>query len=210
MRNHVVYAQIDEALRAGGLDSVGGGWRGSGRMWKEDGSGCFLYIDKQDIPYNFQQTCKNMWRVKRMPLWEGKQELFTGVSDPENTMVFKFRVQMRQPYSVKIQFLQRVVVVRRYEEQGRMILIWRTLAEGDGIFAGMHADETGWSVVTPSTGTSKPETVLRVCIRHIPMNLRSVRSCQPRPRLFTTMVLDNGTDEASKFALTLEKLLHEE
>ncbi|OWY97595.1 hypothetical protein PHMEG_00031838 [Phytophthora megakarya] len=206
-----IYSQLDETRYAEDLDSVGEDMRSYVRTWKEDGSGRFLYVNKQNIPFNFQQTCKSLWRVENLPDWRGGQEPFAGVSDPENTMAVKFRIGSGLESDLTV--LQRVVVVRRYQERDRMVIIWRSFAEGQGLYAGMHADETGWSVVTPLKGEPKAETrsrsSLKTCIRHIPMHLNGANNQHPVARRFTSLVLDTRANESSKFLLALEKFLRE-
>ncbi|KAF1779832.1 hypothetical protein GQ600_16579 [Phytophthora cactorum] len=50
----------------------------------------------------------------------------------------------------------------------RVVIVWRKFTEGEGVYAGMHSDETGWNIVRPSSDGAG--TVMESIIRYVPMS----------------------------------------
>ncbi|GMF65941.1 unnamed protein product [Phytophthora lilii] len=164
-----IYAKTDEVLRGCGLNLTGQDQVQSKRMWnKADRAGFFLFMDNQTMPFDFKEACQTLWYSALLPHRQEDRKVFDGVDDPENTAAFKFRVSNRLATGQVVSVVQRVVT-RRYLEEGRMVLVWQSLMEGEGMFIGMQAGETGWDVLTPSMDASKPGTVMRTCISHTPV-----------------------------------------
>jgi hypothetical protein len=201
------YAQTDEALRSYGLDATDASWDRPRRHWKEDGeTGCYLYADKYAMPYNFEQICRHTWYVAQMPHRQEDRERFDVVDDPENTSAFKFRVTTCLHSGRKVSLLQRAVV-RRYVQDNRSVIVWRSFTEGEGMFAGMHADESGWCVSIPLSNSPEPSTLLLTMMRHVPMYFSTKPLQAPDAKQFTGLVLDTGTEDATEISSRLEKLI---
>ncbi|ETO60309.1 hypothetical protein F444_21464 [Phytophthora nicotianae P1976] len=202
----VIYSQTDKALHAISLESTSKDWDAPRQTWKEDSkTGCYLYMSHQTISSDFKETCAVLWQVAYMTHRQENREVFCAV-DPENTVAIKFRITTRLNSGRIASVLQRVVT-RRYQEDGRMILAWRSFAEGEGIFTDMYADETGWCAATP---LSKHETLLRICMRHVPMHFRGVTTNKPEVDQFKNLVLDTGSNDVFEVTTRLESLLLQE
>ncbi|OWZ13309.1 hypothetical protein PHMEG_00013383 [Phytophthora megakarya] len=65
-----------------------------------------------------------------------------------------------------VSVLQRLVA-RRFIEQDRIVCIWKTYTEGEGIFHGMHSNQTGWSSIRSLA--DRPGTLGEVCVRQFPV-----------------------------------------
>eukprot|EP00644_Phytophthora_capsici_P002618 jgi/Phyca11/105637/e_gw1.11.620.1 len=89
-------------------------------------------------------------------------------------------------------------VARRYLEADKMVVVWKTFTEGEGMFAGMHADECGWCLSTPSSITSKPSTLMRTVIRHVPMHFDATLAKEPAAGQFTGLLLTAGSEDATE------------
>lgn len=94
------------------------------------------------------------------------------------------------------------VVTRRYQDNGRMVLVWQSLMEGEGMFTGIRAGETGWDVLTPS----KDGTLIQTCISHTPMNFDAIELQKPRLKQFTGMVLESVAGDGIEIMKDFEKL----
>ncbi|KAH7468674.1 hypothetical protein KRP22_011879 [Phytophthora ramorum] len=203
------YAQVDEVLRLYGLESTDAEWSGPRQQWKQhDADGYYVFTDKHVMPFDFQQVCAFAWRVAQMHHRQDDRESFSGVTDSDSIAAFKFRVTKRLKSGSTVSVLQRSAT-RRYAEDGRSIVVWRSFTEGEGMFTGMHADECGWCVSVPLSGTAEPRTLIRTIMRHVPMHFSSKLE-QPDTKQFTGVVLDTGTEDATEIISRLEGLLLQE
>lgn len=109
-------------------------------------------------------------------------------------------------YELRINF-----TMRRYREQanGKMIIVWRTLTIGDGAFAGMDADETGWMMVHPQRAKFPEEdsgaTVMQICMRIIPMFAEP--PSLTKTRQFTETLMQCGDNGLMNMAQIMESVL---
>ncbi|GMF13422.1 unnamed protein product [Phytophthora lilii] len=109
-------------------------------------------------------------------------EKIEGPGIPENTIVLKLPIKGPGGNS-----LVQHSILRRYNEENRLVVVWRKFTEGEGIFAGMHSDETGWCIVrsSPSCEDGSPGTVLESVIRFVPINFSAAAACGPLLKQFT-------------------------
>ncbi|KAE8907199.1 hypothetical protein PF005_g15175 [Phytophthora fragariae] len=183
---HALYAQTDGVLHDCGLDAVVEDADDSKQTWtRNTKSGHFQFTDRHVVPFGFHETCHSRWIVAHMLHRQEDRQLHDKMEDDENTVALKFRVATPFTSGKVASVLQRIVI-RRYEEDERLVIVWRSFMEGEGIFTGMHADETGWGVVTPS-GSSV--------------------AMEPVAKRFTGVVLDSGAENNSEITNALEKLL---
>ncbi|GMF12988.1 unnamed protein product [Phytophthora lilii] len=202
-----LYAKTDEALAKYGLDSTDATWSAPRKQWAEDGNtGYFVYTDKYVMPFAYEQISKVSWGVAQMHHRQEDREEFDGVENPENTSAFKFRVSTILNSGRKTSVLQRAVV-RRYLEEGRSIIAWRSFTEGEGMFTGMHADEYGWCITVPVPDSPEPSALIRTMMRSVPMHFSSKHVRESDAKQFTGLVLDSGTEDATEIASRLERLL---
>ncbi|KAG6587173.1 uncharacterized protein IUM83_03060 [Phytophthora cinnamomi] len=157
------------------------------------------------MPLHFDHACQTLWESGKLPHQQQNRQGFGDVEDPENTAAFTFRIANRLVTGGIVSAVQRVIT-RRYQEEGRMVLVWQSLMEGEGMFTGMRAGETGWDVLTPSTDASRPGTVIQTCISHTPMHFGAIGLHNPRSKQFTGMILELVAGDGIKIMKEFEKL----
>ncbi|KAK1946662.1 hypothetical protein P3T76_002214 [Phytophthora citrophthora] len=200
------YAQTDEALKRYGLDSIDASWDQPRRQWKEEGeTGYYIYTDKNIMPFDYELVYKQTWRVAQMHHRQQDREGYD-IGDPDNTAAFKFRVTHRLQSGRTVSALQRAVV-RRYLEDERSVVVWRSFCEGEGIFQGMHADESGWCISVPLPNAPEPSTLTRTMMRQVPMHFSSKATQEPDVNQFVGFVLGTGSEDALEISSRLEKLV---
>ncbi|OWY92158.1 hypothetical protein PHMEG_00038951, partial [Phytophthora megakarya] len=146
----------------------------------------YQHADRQTLPFNFIQTCHSMWHLAQLKHRQEDREIYEGL---ENTIALKFRVSNRR-MAETVSLLQRVVV-RRFQENNWVVVVWKVFTEGEGLFRGMHSDETGLCVARPSSSSAATGTILDTCFRHVPMHFSSSSSCTPVVNEFTDMYPHN-------------------
>ncbi|KAG6618320.1 uncharacterized protein IUM83_01334 [Phytophthora cinnamomi] len=171
---HTVYLQTDEVLSACGLETSAAP---SMTKQKDGSTDYYQHTDRQILPFKFKQVCHSMWHLAQLKHRQEDRQIYQGVEDPENTIALKFRITSRR-MGEKVSLLQRVVV-RRFQEINRVVLVWKMFTEGEGLFRGMHSDETGCN----ST------------------------SCTPLVNEFTNMVVSTGEEENQTVLKALEEML---
>lgn len=172
--------------------------------WERDGETfSFRYTSELEAPVDISQIGRRMWYLASLPHRQENRVAFVSLKDPENTTLLRFRVPISLSSGERTSILQRVVL-RRFEETHRTVFVWRSFAEGEGCFAGMHADETGWCVATQRPGN---KTLLHSFMRHVPMHLRRVATNTAATELFARVVLETGTDDAAQLTNMLANSL---
>ncbi|KAG7393996.1 hypothetical protein PHYBOEH_005951 [Phytophthora boehmeriae] len=199
---HAVYSQADRVIKECEAELSSGSI--SITKHKEGSTEYYQRTDRISLPFNFQQTCHSMWRMAYLKHRQVDREMYDGMEDPDNTIAMKFRVT-NQRMGETVSLLQRVVV-RRFAEPNRVVVVWKVFAEGEGVFRGMHSDETGWCIARPST-SSLSGTILDICDRQVPMHFSSSTSKEPVVNEFTQMVLSTGEEENLTAKAGLEKML---
>ncbi|OWZ03473.1 hypothetical protein PHMEG_00024790 [Phytophthora megakarya] len=201
-----VYSQTDETLLTWGMNSTEENWNTPLKMWSEDArTGNFHFRGKFTLPYDFQHICEYRWKAAHLIHRQKNRELYEHVIDQQNTVALKFRVSTRLTSGQTANVLHRIVF-RRYEEDNRMVLVWRLFTEGEGAFNGMHCDETGWGVATPAMNSSKVGTTIRTCVRNVPLHLGSKGQQQPIVAQFTNKLLEWGLENDEMTTTGLLKL----
>ncbi|KAG3136260.1 hypothetical protein C6341_g21460 [Phytophthora cactorum] len=106
------------------------------------------------MPSDFKEICRILWGAGQLPHRQENRQRFTDVEDPTNTAAFKFQISSRLSAGRAVSAVQRVVT-RRYQQEDRMVLVWQSIIEGEGMFTGMRAacgDTTLESMVKQFTG----------------------------------------------------------
>lgn len=201
------YAQTDDVLQGCELNSTDKDSSDSKQTWtRNTESRHFQFTDKHVVPFEFQGTCQSRWLVAHMLHRQEDRELYHKLDESERTVAIKFRITSRLESDKLASVLQRIAI-RRYEQDERMVIVWRAFMQGEGLFTGMHAEETGWGVATAFAGASKASTMLRTCIRSVPMHFSTVATHEPVAKQFTGVVLESGTVNNVEITNALENLL---
>lgn len=134
-----------------------------------------LYLDLQStsmIPFPFRRVCDVAWKAV--------QTLFEhGTRCPVNDGMGDSRVAVKLPSSfscndaVRYEDTDCLLVMQRYVEKKRMVLVWRTTCDDARQSESMVTDETGWCVfepIEPLAGASHMSgTLVRGCVHVIPI-----------------------------------------
>ncbi|KAF4043146.1 hypothetical protein GN244_ATG04625 [Phytophthora infestans] len=201
-----VYARTDKTLRACRLESTEANRNSPCESWDKDSkTGYFQFRGKVTLPFDFQDICRSMWQILHGLHQQDYQESYDAVDSPEDTLTRRVRRTIHLT-SGGIASILRRLVIRRYEADGRMVLVWRMFTEGEGIFTGMHADETGWGVATAVKG-SKTGTVLRTCVRNAPMHFSNTSARNHAVKQFGDELFEWGRENHEEARIGLERLL---
>ncbi|GAB9464532.1 hypothetical protein Gpo141_00001961 [Globisporangium polare] len=172
------FERLHQVLEAAGLDSAAMDATRSFQMkTMVSASGVVTpYTELTDTaitPFHPRLTAKAVWRSLR-DQYHQKRADYEPVKlwQSGNTFAVKCRYTFKtktdnneEPQEVH---LNCKIVLRKYvDEESRMVLVWRAQNEGEGDFAGVYADETGWSIMQPipgSCGYSSNGSVIHTCI----------------------------------------------
>ncbi|KAG7384946.1 hypothetical protein PHYPSEUDO_002092 [Phytophthora pseudosyringae] len=102
-------------------------------------------------------------------------ERYLNVEDPNNTVVARF-VARNVLNTGTIGQKQQQFIARRFVEDDRIVITWKFISEGDGIFSGMKVDETEWWRLLPSTDVAEAGTVVEMWTHRVPMQCRDLPS----------------------------------
>ncbi|KAL3664776.1 hypothetical protein V7S43_009956 [Phytophthora oleae] len=199
-----IYAQTDETFEKVSIDATHDNCATfTQAMASESGSTHFQYLDKRKFPACFTQTCSTV--VRSIDVHQkNDQQMYDGME--RHSSAYKFRVSTRLESGQNASVLLRVIN-RRYHEDCRMVTIWRAFAEGEGAFLGLHADEIGWAVLTPSI-EADGSSLMRRFARYVPMNFHSVEEAEDAvTKLFSKMVIDASTQNSEDLACRVDKWL---
>ncbi|KAK1946663.1 hypothetical protein P3T76_002215 [Phytophthora citrophthora] len=197
------YAQTDGVLAKHSLDDVS--WNDPRRQWVEDSAGYSIYAVKYLAPINFERSRDYMWYVAQLQHRQDDREHYASLKNSENTAAFKFRIATTLNSGRNGSMLLHAVA-RRYLEADKMVMVWKTFIEGEGMFTGMHADECGWCVLTPTSTTSEPNTLMRTIMRHVPMQFNVTSTKEPVAEQFKDLLLTAGSEDTIEIGNKLSKL----
>ncbi|KAH7465576.1 hypothetical protein KRP22_014321 [Phytophthora ramorum] len=203
-----VYSRTDDIFQACGLEEIPMMPYRLGPRMKQDGDK--EHIENLDVlllPFNFEQTCSAMWKSMVHVHRQQQRHQYAGIIDPENTFAVKFHLHCPREQGDPVEMTVHLVM-RRYLEAGRMVIIWRALSEGEGEFGGKHSDETGWCVVRANDSADEDSlfrTVMQTFVRFIPMNVAS--SSDGEREQFTKLVVASVEEDAEEIARMMDSLL---
>ncbi|KAG6603123.1 Mannan polymerase complex subunit mnn9 [Phytophthora cinnamomi] len=159
-----LYAKTSTVLSSCVLDKTTACWDDLKQQWREEGTSDFYtFVDVQIVPFGFKETSDTLWTVGRLLHRQEDRQAYHGLP---NTVAFKFRYTTQLKSGRVVSVLQRVVS-RRYDEDGKTVVVWRSFTEGEGMFTGMHADETGclpaeYVLIASIVENSKDVTLIEV------------------------------------------------
>jgi hypothetical protein len=119
--------------------------------------------DDRELPFNFYSVIDATWRA--MTAWHAggngtengwmTSHSFLGVERPEHTFAVRVGLQSESNARLPVYFSEKVVV-RRYIEPGRFVVVWLGSYDGEVELLGSRAVELGWIVVEqlPARGDS--------------------------------------------------------
>lgn len=184
------YARVDEVFQ--GFSTMEERVFNSVKRRESDGDVEYLqHLNKFTQPFSFEKTHKTLWEICQLKHRQHDRNEYKGLSDPKNSIVLRFRLIPELTTGELASVLQRYVM-RRYEEENRVVLVWKNHSEGEGVLSGMHSDETGWIYLQP--GLEEDSTEIGVCIRQVPMQFS----------------VSTSGDIAQEFRRVLQNYVHED
>ncbi|GMF34252.1 unnamed protein product [Phytophthora fragariaefolia] len=159
-------------------------------------------VGKSVTPFAYERVQIYVGRVCCMGARPGREKI-QGAWVPENTIIVKSRVNVPGVAGSLVQH----IITKKYNESNRVVVIWRKFTEGEGVFAGMHADETGWNIVRPSPSCKEGGTVLKSVTRFVPINFSSAASSSVIVKQFADTIIKVGQEECQSCMQTLEEML---
>ncbi|CAH0476893.1 unnamed protein product [Peronospora belbahrii] len=199
------YALVDEIYDN---DSMTDGLHSTVKRRELDGEiEYFEYRKKFTQPFQYNHTERTLWKLARLNHRQQDREEFEEVADPNDTIVVRFRLVQTLTCGSTVSVLQRNVV-RRFVENNRTVHVWKTHSEGEGIFRGMHSDETGWVFLQPSLDHETTEVMM--CVRQAPMKLIISNASDARIEEFHEILQRSVSDDMFEITSELDKLLLED
>ncbi|KAG7388224.1 hypothetical protein PHYBOEH_007980 [Phytophthora boehmeriae] len=204
----LLYSQTDQVVRHASLKMSSPMELNLTRKCK---GGCeyFESANATTVPFGFEQTVKAMSSLMLSDWGEGFDKKI--VKKPDCTIGYIYE----EDYHLKTGEIAKLGVStasRKYIETDRAVHVWRVLTEGQGDFEGLHADETGWmilrpsstdSATTPSSGDNEVSTVVEIYTR-------VVQTGQTSPAIadrFTEVIAKTIEEEVEGMMKMLDKVL---
>uniref|UniRef100_A0AAV1UQV3 BZIP domain-containing protein n=1 Tax=Peronospora matthiolae TaxID=2874970 RepID=A0AAV1UQV3_9STRA len=197
------YAKTDLVLTSWGMDSTEANWDAPSEI--SDSESAFQFKSKITMPFSFKEICHSRWMVSRFYHRQEGREMHDKAAELDNTLAVKFRVKTRLNSGKLATAVQRLVI-RRYLETERMVIVWRLFTEGEGVFTGMSSDEAGWCVATPAR-TARKGTVIRTCVNNKAMLCSDKAGTGPVVNKFKSQLLEWGLENNEEVTNGLKKVL---
>ncbi|KAG7390849.1 hypothetical protein PHYBOEH_006907 [Phytophthora boehmeriae] len=206
-----LYPHTDAVFSSSGLDPTAETEEFQRTITTAENGVSIQYAWKQHMMFSFKQTCQSVWMLGHLLHRQEDREEFDSNPNREEIMAMKFRVSGRLAGGERA-FLSHRVVTRKFVEDDRMVMVAKSFIAGEGACSGMQVEETGWTIIRPSTTGSG--TIVEVCFRQVPVHLNSANSV---PELVTnkfndllqTMIQDNSAEVTRGMeSLLLDDVLH--
>ncbi|KAJ8577670.1 hypothetical protein ON010_g1541 [Phytophthora cinnamomi] len=129
------------------------------------------------LPFGYQSVCEIAWEVISLPHRQTERRLHNASAGCENEFAVQFRVICPQDLGEDVVFTTHFVA-KRCTEQTHTVMVWRGLMEGEGEFAGLRMEETGWCVVSSELrGVSDgPLTMVQKYARVVPLHFNAPKA----------------------------------
>lgn len=163
------------------------------------------YFERREtlaVPFSYARTQHLVWALGKLLHRQENREDFGAIAGSDDLSVLRFRVLETLASGRTVSMIKRYVA-RRFVEASRTICVWKTHSEGEGIFCGMHSDETGWIRIRPRDD----ETEVVTCVRQVPLQFGVSQSPVDD---FYALLQSAVHEDMTELATTLEKLLLED
>ncbi|ETL87985.1 hypothetical protein L917_12913, partial [Phytophthora nicotianae] len=201
------YTRIDQILQDSEVGSLSVGMFDSSYRYKPSGELQFFQHRYRVLqPFSLDETCRVMWDLATITNRQTDREGYNAVSDPDNTVAVRFRVQKRLSNGSTVSIM-RHVVSRRFIKSNRVAIVWKIFSEGEGIFSGMDMDETGMISIRPLNDGPRSGTVLEFCTRLIPVSFLTTNSNDRAVKAFQQMMEDSISEDTRDITDQLGKRL---
>ncbi|KAE9315456.1 hypothetical protein PF008_g19243 [Phytophthora fragariae] len=195
------YTQIDDVLGEFNRDGV----TSSVHQNEFDGEvPYFQHLNQFTEPYDYEHTHPTMWKLAKLLHRQRDRRDVRGVGDLNDTVVIRFRLVHALTSGAGVSMVQRYVH-RRFREDKRTILVWKTLSEGEGVFRGVHAEVTGWVCLQPSV--EEGSTLVRVCVRQAPATFQAPDRRDSDDGEFHRVLQNSVSEDMQAISGALDKML---
>ncbi|ETO70005.1 hypothetical protein F444_13480 [Phytophthora nicotianae P1976] len=167
----------------------------------------FELRQKYSEPFSYAHTQRTMWELGKMHHRQQDRHDFRRVARSDDLNVVRYRVTRTLATGSTVSMLKRYVA-QRFVEENRTVFVWKTHTQGEGVFQGMHSDETGWICVQPATDADVTEVL--VCGRQAPMRFGISTSTDVQVEEFHQMLQSCIHDDMVEITSGLDKLLLED
>ncbi|GMF24359.1 unnamed protein product [Phytophthora lilii] len=214
------YAQTDAILNASGLD---GAVPSNTSFYKPVRSrdelrnlNFFESTSAFTIPSSYPKPAVAMFdSMREVHRLHPERHLYEVGDDISNTIAVKFGT-VYHCNAGKVVPLALIIVMRRFVEYHRTVLVWRCLIQGDGEFIGTFLDSTGWCVLRPTSSGGIASTDVRTCIRLVPTQMSLTKTIEADDtgsiqdaEVFTEAVVRSSQQDKLKLTYIMEKMLLE-
>ncbi|RLN58054.1 hypothetical protein BBJ29_005526 [Phytophthora kernoviae] len=161
-------------------------------------------VGKMTTPFSFDRVRKVIRSLQCV--MENRQDTQVIYREPglsASTSIVKARIPGPADITPACSLVQHAVL-RKYYESERVVIICRKFTEGEGAFDGMHSDETGWSIVRPSTSNG---TIVESIIRSKPLTFSTSDSSNATLKQFTDMIITANEEDCDTAFSKMEELL---
>ncbi|GMF34246.1 unnamed protein product [Phytophthora fragariaefolia] len=216
------YARVDDVFKDHtvaemSLGSVSGSRKALDGTEQEDGMAGVELRDTRMIPFEFPLPIDAAWNA--WVLWHlggscrksvsaHRSCSYPDVSRPEHTFAVKFRMQTpvsHPPSGPSPMFLDLKLVLRRYVEQNRLVLVWRGLSAGEKDLDGLFTDETGCVVFEKMKPFQQDEgcavavarTSMRSCVRMMPKRADNCTATLTQGHVLANLVVNSYEEDVS-------------
>ncbi|CAI5725421.1 unnamed protein product [Peronospora destructor] len=204
-RAHESYAIVDEIFD---FNSIPEGLHISVKRREMDGEiEYFEHRNKFTLPFRYKHTERTFWKLAKLHHRQQDRVDFGEVADPNDTIVVRFRLVQTLTCGATVSVLQRHVGCR-FVEDNRTVHVWKTHSEGEGLFRGMHSDETGWVCFQSSLDEETIEVT--ICVRQAPIKLIISNANDERSEEFHEILQRSVNDDMAEITSELDRLLLEE
>ncbi|GMF33511.1 unnamed protein product [Phytophthora lilii] len=144
-----VHDKTCEVYSRSGLEEASETDWGYFKQWIEDGeTGNYYYKSKRDMKFDLHRSSQTLWDASQLYCRQDIESTRIKGKALEILPRTSFAsVELKPGHGLSV--VQRSVT-RRYEQSNRVIVVWRSFIEGEGVLAGIHADETGCDELTAS------------------------------------------------------------
>ncbi|KAJ8537352.1 hypothetical protein ON010_g13245 [Phytophthora cinnamomi] len=200
------YTRIDRVFEECEVGSLAIGSASSLRLHHPNGGVKYTqYVTKWLQPFSFEDGCTKLWTLCGLPHRQIDRQEYKDSSDPENTIVLKFRMRKTLNCGSTVSILKRIVV-RRIVESERVVIVTKIFSEGEGIFSGMDIDETWWVSIRPYADGLTKGALLEACTRRVPVEYIIANSEDFAVKAFQAMSEEAIIEDERECVRLLEKL----
>ncbi|KAG2770088.1 hypothetical protein PC129_g23278 [Phytophthora cactorum] len=155
------------------------------------------------LPCKYPKTANSMFDSMRQVYRQNcRRRLFKTMEDLPNTIAVKFGTVFHWEEGIVLP-LAIILVMHRFVQPGRTVLVWRGLIEGEGDFAGTYLDSTGWCVLRTAASGALDSTDVRTCIHLVPILQKYIEGSEDTTDIavFTDSVVRSAQQDKLELAI---------